>query len=207
MKKIITALMLLVSCLFVTTTQAQIPPYGLYIMQGSADGSFYWGRYFTPPNPTSSYLLMYDGVTSQPKVAALGGGLTWDGTTLGLSTSTRSVTYTTRPLNTCFQVSATRDAHVNYSVDILTNLSLSGGQAGTVYLRTYTNSACTNTPQEASRFANGQTGTLTVGLALSQNVTGTLTGTILAGTWAQLVTENNTGVPTFTTRPGQETLL
>lgn len=61
--------------------------------------------------------------------------------------------------------------------------------------------------QEITRFVNGQTGALTVGLSLVQNVTGTLTGVIPAGSYVQLVTENNTGTPTFTARPGQETLL
>lgn len=120
---------------------------------------------------------------------------------------TRSFAYQTRALNTCFQVSSTRDALVTYSVDIATSLSLTAGQQGTVYLRTYTNSSCTTGTQELTRFVNGQTGTLTIGLALTQNVTGTLTGVVPAGAYVQMVTENNTGTPTFTARPGQEVLL
>jgi hypothetical protein len=49
--------------------------------------------------------------------------------------------------------------------------------------------------------------TLAIGLALTQNVTGTLTGVIPGGSYVQLVTENNTGTPTFTARPGQEVQL
>jgi len=120
---------------------------------------------------------------------------------------TRSFSYTTRSLNTCFQLSSTRDAFVTYAVDIGTTLSLSGGSAGTVYLRTYTNSSCSTGAQELARFVNGNTGTLTVGLSISQNVTGTLTGMVPSGAWVQLVTENTTGTPTFTARPGQEVLL
>lgn len=123
------------------------------------------------------------------------------------SAAARSFSYTTRALNTCFQPSATRDVLASYSVDIATSLSLTAGQQGTVYLRTYTNSSCTTGAQEITRFVNGQTGTLTIGLALTQNVTGTLTGVIPAGAYVQLVTENNTGTPTFTARPGQETAL
>lgn len=119
----------------------------------------------------------------------------------------RSFSYTTRALNTCFQVSSTRDAFVSYAVDIQTSLSLVAGQQGTVYLRIYSNSSCTTGTQEVTRFVNGQTGTLTIGLALQQNVTATLNGVIPAGSYVQLVTENNTGTPTFTARPGQETLL
>lgn len=123
------------------------------------------------------------------------------------SVPSRSFSYSTRSLNTCFQVSSTRDALVSYSVDIQTSLTLLAGQQGTVYLRIYTNSGCSTGQQEVTRFVNGQTGALTVGLSLVQNVTATLTGVIPAGSYVQLVTENNTGTPTFTARPGQETLL
>jgi len=133
-----------------------------------------------------------------------GGTITTSGT-IGLVP--RSFAYQTRALDTCFQVSSTRDALVSYSVDIATSLSLTTGQQGTVYLRIYSNSSCTTGTQELTRFVNGQTGTLTVGLALTQNVTGTLTGIIPAGAYVQLVTQNNTGTPTFTARPGQEVLL
>jgi len=120
---------------------------------------------------------------------------------------TRSFANPTRSLNTCFQVSSTRDALVSYSVDIATSLSLTAGQQGTVYLRTYTNASCTTGVQEVTRFVNGQTGTLTIGLALTQNVTGTLSGVIPAGAYVQIVTENNTGTPVFTYRVAQEVLL
>lgn len=131
-----------------------------------------------------------------------------DGSLAAMPAATpRSFSYTTRALNTCFQPSATRDVLATYSVDIQTSLSLTAGQQGTVYLRTYTNSSCTTGAQELTRFVNGQTGALTIGLALTQNVTGTLTGVIPAGSYAQLATENNTGTPTFTARPGQEVQL
>jgi len=120
---------------------------------------------------------------------------------------TRSFGNPARSLNTCFQVSSTRDAFVSYSVDIATSLSLTAGQQGTVYLRTYTNNTCTTGTQEQARFVNGQTGTLTIGLALTQNVTGTLSAMIQGGSWVQIVSENNTGTPTFTMRSTQEVLF
>lgn len=149
------------------------------------------------------------GTISMPSVGTAG---TYSGVTTGAqgrvtAGTTRSFNYTTRALNTCYQVSATRDAFVSYSVDIATSLSLTAGQQGTVYLRTYTNSTCTTGAQELMRFVNGQTGTLTIGLALTQNVTGTLSGIVPAGAWVQQVSENNTGTPTFTARPGQEVLM
>lgn len=147
------------------------------------------GKYNTPTGTTSQYVRGDGSLGTTPTPVS------------------RSFSYTTRSLNTCFQVSSSRDAQVSYSVDISTALSLTTGQQGTVYLRIYTNSACTTGTQEIVRFQNGQTGTLTIGLALTQNVTSNLVGVIPAGAWVQLVTENNVGTPTFTARPGQEVLL
>lgn len=144
-----------------------------------------------------------------PNTGTAGGysGVTTDAQGRVTAGTNRSFNYTTRALNTCFQISASRDALVTYAVDIQTSLSLVAGQVGTVYLRTYTNNTCTTGTQELTRFVNGQTGALTIGLALTQNVTATLTGVVPAGLWAQLVSENTTGAPTFTARPGQEVQL
>lgn len=147
------------------------------------------GKFATPAGTTAQYVRGDGSLATLPAAAA------------------RSFGYTTRALNTCFQVSATRDTLVTYSVDIATSLSLTTGQQGTVYLETFSDSGCTTGTQELTRFVNGQTGTLTIGLALTQNVTGTLTGVIPAGMYVRLRTQNNTGTPTFTARPGQETLL
>lgn len=146
---------------------------------------------------------------SMPNTGTAGtySGVTTDALGRVTAGTSRSFSYTTRGLNSCFQISATRDALVTYSVDIQTSLSLVAGQQGTVYLEIFTNSGCSAGTQEVTRFVNGQTGTLTIGLALQQNVTGTLTGVIPAGSYLRLRTENNTGTPTFTARPGQETLL
>ena len=119
----------------------------------------------------------------------------------------RSQSAQTRTLNSIFQVSSTRDSLVNYSVDIATTLSLTTGQSGTVYLEIASDSGFTTNVQEISRAANGQTGTLTIGLGLNQNVTGSLNGYVPVGYYARLRTQNNTGTPTFTYRSGQEVLL
>lgn len=157
----------------------------------------------------SGGVVTTSGTCSLPSVgtAATYSGVTTDTQGRITAGSTRSFSYTTRALNTCFQVSSTRDAQVNYAVDIATSLSLTTGAQGTVYLRIYTNSGCTTGTQEVIRGTNGQTGTLTIGLALSQPVTAHLSGILPAGAFAQLVTELNVGTPTFTARPGQEVLL
>ncbi len=119
----------------------------------------------------------------------------------------RSQSSASRSLNSAFQPSATRDSLVNYSVDISVSLSLTTGQAGTVYLEVASDSGFTTNVQELSRFANANTGTLTIGLALVQTVTGTMSGYVPAGYYVRLRTQNNTSTPTFTYRSGQEVLL
>lgn len=114
--------------------------------------------------------------------------------------------YTSRSLNTCFQVSSTRSSFVNYAVDIAATLSLTSGQSGTVTMNTYSDSGCTTGTQKINEFTNGNTGSLTIGLNLTQNVTGTITGFIPAGKYVKLVTTNNTGTPTFTAKSSQEVL-
>lgn len=113
----------------------------------------------------------------------------------------------TRSLNTAFQVDSTRDAAVSYSVDVACALSLTGGQTGTVYLRYADDSGHTTNVKEVCRFVNGNTGTLTIGLNITQNNTGTLSGIVPGGKYAKLVTENTTGTPSFTYRNAQEVLL
>jgi len=149
------------------------------------------------------------GTISLPNTGTAGtyAGVTTDAQGRVTAGTNRSFNFTTRAVNTCFQVSSTRDALVTYSVDISATLSLTTGQVGTVYLRTYTNSSCTTGAQEVTRFVNGNSGSLTIGLNLTQNVTGTLTGIVQGGLWIRLDTENTTGTPAFTARPGQEVLL
>lgn len=189
-----------------------LPPYGFNQTQADSTGSFFYGYYFIPANPASQYIWVYDGSVGIPsnnplKMAVIGTGLAFDGTSLTASPPARSFNYTTRALNTCFQLSASRDAQVSYAVEIAAAISLTSGQAGTVYLRTYSNSSCTTGTQELVRFTNGNTGTLTLGLAVTNTVTGNLAGIIPAGAYVQLVTENNNGSPAFSARPGQEVLL
>lgn len=211
--KILSPWLLLISlAIFGSIAVADVPPYGWLNYQANSTGSMFDAHYFVPASPTGQYLYLYDGTVGIPtnnpaKLIGLGDGLTFDGTDLVNSGPTKSFAYPTRSLNTCFQLSSTRDAAVQYGVDVQTSISLTGGQTGTVYLRSYTNSSCTTGAQELNRFVNGAAGTLTLGLNVTQTVSGRLGGVIPAGLYAQLVTENTVGTPTFTARPGQEVLL
>lgn len=149
------------------------------------------------------------GTLSLPNTGSAGSysGVTTDAQGRVTAGTARSFAYATRALNTCFQVSATRDALVVYAVDIATVSTLAGGQAGTVYLRSYSNSGCTTGAQELTRVSSGLTQALGLTVTLNMNGTSTLSGVVPGGAWAQLVTENTTGTPTFTARPGQEVLL
>lgn len=119
----------------------------------------------------------------------------------------RSHSSVSRSLNSAFQIHATRDAMVSYSVDISCTISLTTGQTGTVYLEVADDSLFTTNVQEVCRFVNGNSGTLTLGLNLVQAATGTLSGYVPPAKYVRLRTANTTGTPTFTYRSGQEVLL
>lgn len=112
-----------------------------------------------------------------------------------------------RSLNTAFQPSTTRNAIVNYSVDIATSVSLSGGAVGTVFLEYADDSGFTTNVVEVCRFVNGNTGTLVIGLTLNQTGTANVGGMIPLNKYVRVRTANTTGTPTFTYRSGQEVLL
>lgn len=60
------------------------------------------------------------------------------------ASGTRTFNYPSRTLASCFQVSSTQDADVNYSVDVTATLTLGGG---TGVITSYTNSGCTTGAQ------------------------------------------------------------
>lgn len=123
------------------------------------------------------------------------------------SLMTRTATYPTRSLNSAFQPSSTKDSLVSYSVDIACTLSLTGGMTGTVFLEICATSGFSSGVQELGRSVNGNTGTLTIGLNITQNITGTLSGFVPAGYYARIRTANTTGAPTFNFRSGQEVTI
>lgn len=113
----------------------------------------------------------------------------------------------TRSLNSAFQISTARNAQVSYAVGISCALSLTTGQQGTVYLEYADDSGFTTNVVGVTQFVNGNTGTLALGLALTQLNTAALSGMIPAGKYVRLRTQNNTGTPTFTFVSAQEVLV
>lgn len=116
--------------------------------------------------------------------------------------ASRSVSIVTRSLNSNFQASTTRDSLCIYSADIAATLSLTAGQMGTIFLETSADGSTNWT--ELSRFSNGNTGTLTIGLNLTQTVTAELSGYVPAGYYIRLRT---TGTGTITYRAGRELMM
>lgn len=112
-----------------------------------------------------------------------------------------------RSLNTAYQISATRNCLVSYSVDISCSITLTAGQVGTVTLQYADNSAFTTNVVEVCRTVNGNSGVLTLGLNLVQDITGVVSGFIPSGKYCRITTANTTGTPSFAFRSGQEVLL
>jgi hypothetical protein len=106
-----------------------------------------------------------------------------------------------RPINaTAFQPSTTKSSVVKYTIQIAATLSLVTGQSGTAFLETSPNNA---TWTEVTRFTNGNTGSLTIGLNLTQTITGQLDAYVPPTYWCRIRT---TGNATVTYLTGQEIL-
>lgn len=118
----------------------------------------------------------------------------------------RSFANGARALNSCFQISSTRDAMVSYAVDVTTTVSLGGSPEGSAYLRTYTNSGCSTGQVGIISGSSGQPTTLTV--SVGQQIRGSvnLYGMVPAGLWARIETSNTgTGTaPAFAVRSDQQ---
>lgn len=108
----------------------------------------------------------------------------------------------TRTLNSAFQVSSTRNSMVNYTNTISAALSLTGGQTGTVSLQICSTSG--GTYVEIANTSNGNTGTLTLGLGITQGLNAQVFGFVPAGYYIKLVTSGTAAISYVT---GQETLM
>lgn len=119
----------------------------------------------------------------------------------------RTFNFPSRALNSCFQISSTQDADFHYKVDVTTALSLAAGATGTVTATSYTNSGCTTGAQTVADGVAGQSGSLVIGLNISQVVDVSLDGTLPKNTWMKLTTTNTAGTPTYAIRAAQAEIL
>lgn len=192
-------------------TQAQAANCDLVIRQLDAFGAEV-PRLVTVPAGCAgaSGVLIYDASITQPKIVA---GTTaqyirGDGSLATLPTSNApSQSSASRSLNSAFQISATRNAQVSYSVQITVTASIAGGQNGDVILEIASDSGFTGNVQTLAISGLGQTYTLAVALQGVQPQTGVVSGFVPAGYYARLRTVNNVGTPSFSYRAGQEVLL
>lgn len=125
----------------------------------------------------------------------------------GCTTLLRTFNFPSRSLNSCFQISSAQDADFHYKVDVTTGLSLTNGAQGGVIATAYTNSGCSTGAQVIADGTAGQSGTLIVGLGISQVLDVSLDGTLPKNEWMKLTTTNTVGTPTYAIRPVQAEIL
>jgi len=122
-----------------------------------------------------------------------------------VSTESRTIQTSTGAVG--WQISATKDSTVRYSVGINTSVSLSGNSSGYVVLEMApTNSATAGDWVECARVPSGQSGTLVVGLVLNQVGGGMLEANVPAGYYVKLRSVDVAGTPTYTYNSGQKTI-
>mgnify|MGYP001617383186 CR=1 FL=1 len=122
--------------------------------------------------------------------------------------ASKSQSAVSRALNTIFQISATRDTQVVYSVDITCVSTLLGGQAGVVFLEISPSSTFSSGIQEICSFTNANSVALAIAITVTQTNTAVLSSHLIpAGYYVRLRTSNTTGTPTFLYRSGQEVII
>lgn len=126
---------------------------------------------------------------------------------LGLPLPDYSFTNPSRSLNSAFQISTNRDALAFYSVSIPMNLSLSGGQLGSVVLEYADDSGISTNVVTVGTVTNGNTGTLTIGLNTVASLGCQISGVIPAGKYVRIRPVDTTGTPTQAFVSAQEVLI
>lgn len=120
---------------------------------------------FEKPSGTSAQYVRGDGSLATLPIAA-----------------SRVFNYPARALNSCFQISSTKDADFHYAVDISAALVIG---SGTATITSYTNSGCTTGTQVMSD--------RTVATPISGTTSINLDNTLPAGRWAK-ITVSTTGL-------------
>jgi hypothetical protein len=113
----------------------------------------------------------------------------------------RSQSSVSRSLNSAFQVSATKDCLVFYSIEI----TVTNEEEGVLFLEIASDEEFTINVQELGQVGSGIL--LDSGSTASKNSTVCINGYVPASYYASLRTQNINGTPTFTYKLGQEVLL
>ena len=108
----------------------------------------------------------------------------------------------TRTIGTAFQPSTTQPVAVSYGLRVVSTITITGGQAGRIELR----SDSSNPPTTVrGRVAGGATGTAVVGLALTDTAEDTISYIVPTGHFVLLQSVNETGTPTYSITSQVET--
>ena len=112
-----------------------------------------------------------------------------------------SVTNVTWSLNTAYQPSTTRDAHITCGSSISANLTLSGGQTGTILVQTSPDNITYTT---VGTMSCGSTGTVVVGLNTNNTQSSSITIAVPRTGYFKLV---SSGSATISALSGQQELF
>ena len=182
-----------------TSTEFHAGVVGGNISGGNADiVAFTNGNQWSGGQDHNSFIIPQWG-------AAMGSGV---GEWLPLQMAALNDTFTpasnSRTLGTTFQPSSTRPTLVIFSVRVVSQITISGGQAGRIELQ----SDASNPPSTVrGRVAGGITGTAVVGLTLNDTAEGTMVYLVPAGHFARLQSTNETGTPTYSITAQWEIVL
>lgn len=179
------------------------------------DMSFCTGGLMMPVGTTGTRPVNSQGIirfNSDNLSAEINNGAGWSALATAISRSFNNAP--SHPIQTVaaaangFQVSATRDAQVSYSVLVTVTASIVSGQSGYIVLEICpTNSAVAANWLELGRVSSSQVYTLAVTLQGVQGAGGVLSDIVPAGYYARLRSVNVTGAPTYGYVSGQEVLL
>lgn len=189
MKKIITFL----ACMMISALACAQVPYSWQVLQRDVTGAE-TNLFEVAPSPGVNCAMQMSGTS--PYVPSCVPVL-----------PTPSQASASRSLNSAFQISSTRAALVNYSVQMTVTASIASGQDGELVLEIASNSGFSANVQTLAIAPCSQVYTLAVALQGVQKCALNVSGFVPAGYYARLRTVNNTGTPEYSYRAGQEVLL
>lgn len=167
-------------------------------------------RYFLASNTTSNLTegsnLYFTNARARGAFSA-GTGIAIDGSgvissTVAAFSGTTDTLSAVRSFNTAYQPSTTKYTYVSVCGSISPTISLTSGQSGEIYLELSANGS-TNWVQHG-KIVNGNSGTLTIGLNLTELGGSCMSTWISPTVYWRLRTNSVTGAPTYTMLQGSK---